>query len=64
MIEKHTKDSALKRLQQLGAEYSEENSTPERKLYFSGSTGYWIEVAAIPGGYQLDYFQECPCTRK
>lgn len=64
MVERYNREGALARLKQLGAEFSEENSTEKRKLYFSGSTGYWVEVSSTSGGgFQLDFFQECPCTR-
>lgn len=65
MQERHTRESAIRRLNQLGAELSEENSTDKKKFYLSHATGYWIEVTSLAGGgYMFDFFQECPCTRK
>ena len=59
--ERHTRASAAKRLQQLGAVEKTEYRKPGEATYFSGSANVWLLVRQEGAGYVVEIHSACPC---
>jgi len=50
------------RLQQIGARPSQQHSTAQRHVYFSGPHNVWLTVQRRGPWAQLAYYSACPCA--